>query len=203
MREKTLRSLDLVVPAGYKLGSLSHWSRFGHWWRGYYSDDLYIGFTAKTRVVAESGGVLDDLLNILQQGWDVVNHVTTGVNSDDAGAPLGILDVVPFGVQLWESGVDFLTGVPQLFAIEDISVHANGGRVRNAAANKKKNERVLKGFGPYMIRVDDIPCQCWQCTSRYSFYWPMIKHQRSGVRYSSLVDLHDRELLEWLGAFDI
>jgi len=201
MREKSLERLDLIVPAEYELGPLSAWCRFRYRWCGcYYWDDLFMEFTAKTRVVIESGGVLGDLDSILQQGWDVVNHAVTGVMPDDAGAPLEILD---FRVQLWESDVDFLTGVPQIFVNEEISVHANGGRVRTAAANKRKNERVLKGFGPCMIRVDDIPCQCWRCTSKCWLYWPMPKHQRSGVRYSSLVDLQDRELLEWLGSFDI
>lgn len=195
MREKSLRTLDLIVPAGYELGPLNIWCRRRYRWCGFFPwDDLFVEFTAKTRVVYERDGVLGDLDWILQQGWDAVNHVV--FFPDDAGVSWELQES-------WDSDADFLTGVPQLFVIEEISVHANGGRVCNAAANKKTNERVLKGFGPCMIRVDDVPCQCWQCTSRSPFNWPVPKHQRSGVRYSSLVDLRDRELLEWLGSFDI
>lgn len=195
MREKSLRTLDLIIPAGYESDPLNLlcWDRY-RWCGSLHWDDFFVEFTAKTRVVNEGDGVLGEMDWILQQGWDAVNHVLFSL--DDAGVS-------------WElqesrvSDVDFLTGVPQLFMIEEISIHANGGRVRNATPNKRRTERLLKGFGPCMICVDDCPCQCWRCTSRYSIYWPVPKHPRGGVRYSSLVDLQDRELLEWLGSFDI
>ena len=37
----------------------------------------------------------------------------------------------------WESDVDHLTGVMQLFEIEEVSVHANGGRVNMREPREK------------------------------------------------------------------
>lgn len=118
MREKSLRTLDLIIPAGYELGPLNDWTR--HWYRQggwFYSDVSLTEFTAKTRVVCEFDGFfsrLDDVACILQRGWDAVNY---SVLPDDTGAPRDTLDLE---VQAWESDVDFLTGVPQLFVIEEI-----------------------------------------------------------------------------------
>lgn len=98
--------------------------------------------------------------------------------------------------------MDCLTGVMHLFETCELSVHANSGRV-STAANKKIMARVLKNFGPCMIRVDDIPCDCWRCVSEYSLDWPSNKHSRFGTSYKSLIDLRDNDLLEWLRAFNI
>lgn len=97
--------------------------------------------------------------------------------------------------------MDHLTGIMQLFEIEEISIHANGGRVRNLV--KKETQRLLTAFGPCMIIVEDLPCDCWRCERgrRSPFYDE--PHLRGGTCYKSLVDIRERENMEWLGAFDV
>lgn len=207
MRERSLRSLDLVIPAGYQLRGPCTWGGSRRWWgRSSYWDELFMGFTAKTRVVVESEGSLYDPDCVLQQGWDVVALPSSGIIEGvpaSVPVPWEAMDIDHDHVRLWKSDVDYLTGVMQLFDIKELSIHANGGRVKHAAATQKRVQRTLKGFGPCMIRVDDIPCQCWRCRSPYSYSKPCVPHEPSGSRYSSIVDLQEEEVLEWLAAFDV
>lgn len=184
-QERSLRRLDLVVPAGYELGFLDLWVNRSLWAidHSVYVDKYFMECLAKTRIVVEAEGVLYDKQYALQQGWDVLalpgSELFEGLPLDQP--------------KLWESDVDYLTGVPQLLAIDDVSVYANGGKVNNAPAHTHRLTR----------HVDDIPCGCWQCTSPYCWNWPYYKHRRWGITYISLVDVHESEMLEWLASFFI
>ena len=187
-REKSLRSLSLVIPTGYEADSLYYWL-----------NDVVMEFTAKGLVVIESGGVLYNKDEILQQGWNVLALLNSRILRFSPDYENLVEDVHGEG-QLWESDVDCLTGVAQLFEMEDISIHANAGRVHNAR-NKERGRRLHK-FGPCMVRIDDIPCVCWMCQSSYRWNLP-ARHERTGTKYISLVDIREKELLEWMGDFDL
>ena len=200
IRERCLGMLDLLVPAGYDVESMSGWIKWGsrHW------DEIFMRFLAKTRVVVESGGVLLCAKSTLQQGWDITALPGSRVLETIARDVVVLMDDLDVTVraQSWESDVDHLTGVMQLFEIEEVSVHANGGRVNNARNKSKRMERILKGFGPCMICVEEIPCECLDCVFEYSWWWD--KRCRPRIpRYSSLVDRQEKDELEWLGAFNI
>ena len=198
MQERSLRRLDLIVPTGYELGFPDPWSNNRHNSRwaidnSFYVDEYFMECLAKTRVVVEAGGVLYEKQRALQQGWDVLALPGSEVFENPP----------PDQHKLWESDVDYLTGVPQLFAIDDVSVHVNGEKINNAPEQIHRIRRQLKAFGPCIIRVDDIPCECWRCTSRSLWNRPYYTHPRWGITYQSLVDVHESEMLEWLASFNI
>ena len=200
MRERSLGMLNLLVPAGYELRSMSGWIR----WESRHWDEIFMRWLAETRVVVESAGVLLCAKSILQQGWDITalpGSRVLEILAKDVVVPMNDLDVTD-RAQSWESDVDHLTGVMQLFELEEVSVHANGGRVNNAKTKKKGMERVLKGFGPCMICVESVPCDCLDCVFEYRWRWDSEYRPRMPC-YRSLVDRQEKEELEWLRAFNI
>lgn len=186
MREKSLRELNLLVPYGYRLRCAEGWENI-----------IPFDFLPRVRIVVELGGVLYGGSEVAIAGWDLL-----GLPGSD------VLNVMDNGLNyfakttdqecVWRSTVDHLTGVSQLFETEEISVHANNGRARIPGKGQKM-ARELKAFGPCVVVVDIFPCSCGYSSKPWWCRW----HRSLGVRYKSLVDIHDSEMMAWLTDFDL
>ena len=185
-REKSPHILNLIVPAGYTGGrKLLYW------------ENENMECTTRIQVIVEAGGMLYDKNEIVREGWDVV-ALRGSLICADRLAPMSGPE---HEVKSWGSDLDYLTGMMQLFNLEeDASVHANNGKTRKRL-EKIKVERHLTAFGPCMIQVVNIPCECWRCES---VPWKSrgINHGLVGTGYKSLVDIHAQEVQEWKEAFD-
>ena len=176
MCEKTLPALDFYMPARHRL--YEYLQGFNAFW---VDEDSFSNLLPKIRVIVESGGILYDWKSITLQGWDLVKLPGGRVFES-------ILDSEEVGdaMQIWESDLDYLTGVSQLFRVEDpLSVHSNDGKAKTLK-RPRKVERVLNAFGPCMIVVEDWRCGCSRCTSHHVFdgFCP----EYITTKYRSLID---------------
>lgn len=186
MREKSLGELNFLVPSGYQF-------QFPEWME----ETPQLGFSPRVSLVVEAGGIILASDEDLVAGWDIL--VLPGSDVGD------IMDnrsqfwtKTPGKEQLWKCNLDYLTGVSHLFENEEVSIHANGGRT-HIPGKGQKVERSLQAFGPCMIVVEDVDCDCWKCRPP----WYYRTHEPIGTRYRSLVDVRDDVLLDWTLGFDL
>lgn len=191
-RERTLQKLTLLVPDGYALFRFQHnnaWS----------DDPLYMGFLPKVRIVVEDGGALFDVQYVLDQGWDLVTMPGSGIKNPRTAEWRSGLTTTE-AKQVWESDTDLhLAGLSQLFEEQEISTNSQGRRA-NRGLKGKKLERLLSAFGPCMILAEDISCKCWWCKFDYTFDRSL--HKPIGVLYTSLVEVQERQIQEWMEQFE-
>lgn len=192
-RERALQTLTLLVPKTHCFLPLKHnkaWS----------DDALYMGFLPKVKVVVEAGGVLHDVQSILDQGWDLVAMPGSRIGEPEAVGTKSRITRIE-AEQVWESDIDLhLAGLSLLFEERETSTNSQGRRA-NRGLKGKKMERLLSGFGPCMILAEDIRCQCWWCKFDYGFDRSL--HKPIGVLYTSLVEVQERQIQEWMEGFEI
>ena len=182
IRERSLRKLRLIIPSSSVV--LSPYNSLCSW---DYGTNL-MHFPAKTQVIVEHGGFLSDPADVLQYGWDVVALPGSRVPGEPLAKP-EVVGGLSHGYQdhlrVWASDLDYLVGVMQLFDIEEVSVHANGGKAK-PRRSEWRVYRLLRAFGPCVIVIDDVPCDCWRCRSPYSCN--IRNHGPIDFRYRSLLD---------------
>lgn len=182
MQEKSLRELNFLVPCSYKVrASLEN------------EDMAPLGFLPKMRMVVEAGGLLYGRKRVAISGWDILGMPGSdlGDTRDDDSR---FWTRISSKEQIWKSNLDCLAGVRQLFESEEISIHANAGRA-HIPRKGQKVRRTLQAFGPCVIVVEDVDCDCRRCR-RNPRPWRHKSHGAIGTRYKSLVDVRDKELLD-------
>ncbi|KAG7006521.1 hypothetical protein G7Y79_00014g036960 [Physcia stellaris] len=191
-RERTLQKLTLLVPDDYALFPFKHN-------KAWCDDPLYMGFLPKVRIVVEDGGALFDMQFVLDQGWDVVAMPGSGIsNPRTLGMRSGLTTTK--AEQVWESDTDLhLAGLSQLFEEQETSTISKGKRASRELKGKKL-ERLLSGFGPCMILAEDISCQCWWC--KFDYVFDRSLHKPIGVLYTSLVEVQERQIQDWMEEFE-
>ena len=174
MQERSLQRLKLVVPRQWKIG---------YAYDSWISDEVSMHFLAKTQVILERGSLLMNRGEMLQLGWDVIaKQGSTTAEEWDHSVTKHEEEVI------YRSVLDYLTGVPQLFQIEEDSIHANGGRAK-PLRNKRRVCRQLHAFGPCMVVVERVPCRC-PCCQKCS-HRPNGHECPDNIRYTSLVDAQE------------
>lgn len=186
VQEKSLRELNLLVPWDYKFKAPD-----GN------ENVAPLGFLPKVKLVVEAGGLLYGRNRIAIAGWDLLG-LPGSLLGDTIDDGLQFWAKTTRKEQIWNSNLDYLTGVSQLFESEEISIHANGGRA-HIPRKCQKVKRTLQAFGPCVIVLEDVDCACWRCHAP----WYHESHAAIGTRYKSLVDVRDLEMLDWLQGFDL
>ena len=199
IRERSLRTLKLVIPSQcrsrpFDMDVIRHQICYPWIW-----DEIMMNFLAKTQVIVEDGALFPGPRHVLGYGWDVVALPGSRVTEGDLDLPPvaeGILDPQD-RVRVWKSDLDYLTGVMQLFEIEEFSTHANNGMAQ-PRPDPSRVRRVLKGFGPCVIIVDCVECGCGNCWHYWQIVHDGTKNRpafRCSRRYRSLVDWHEGNVL--------
>lgn len=182
MEEKTLHSLHLLAPAQFKIENLSDNDCS---WPGF----LPLNFMPEIKVVIEAGARVDDtsLEYIHGQGWESLCLPGSKVQTHLQGGILVSREVPAGEPEKRSPRFDYLSGLSLLFEEEEeLSIHANGGRVKQFV-KEVKVERALEAFGPCMIiRLEIKGCGSW---------WWLRSWER--YCYKSLVDVHEQILLDW------
>ena len=176
-REKSLRNLNFIVSKKRTFNLGSHDPEL---W------EVPIGFLPKISVIVEAEGSLYTKTETHQEGWDLIALQGSFIYDCVDGGDRAERQIMQDESTRWESDVDLLTGVRQLFDEDDISVNANSGRV-HVREKGKRLDRVLRGFGPSKIVVDKL---CWDGCQNCLFERQKSKFFKKNVchfRYRSLV----------------
>ena len=172
--ERTLRTLTFIVPDEY------------HSDNPYYPRDTDVELLAKVTFIVHAGGTIYHLEDRLSQSWDVV-VLPGGQVFDSFG---GEQELKYDHLHKWKSDLDYLTGINQLFEIDEISIHSNGGRAR-PQRDVRRVTQVLKAFGPCMIVAEEVPHVPTMVARAGRLQLKSTVQPSTYTRYTSLIDLRD------------
>ncbi|KAF6224643.1 hypothetical protein HO173_012986 [Letharia columbiana] len=165
MEEKSLHSLNRLVPAQFKLDKLSEDDCC---WPGF----VPLDFLPRIIIQIEAGARVDDMSlgYIHGHGWESVCLPDREFLTQMQGGYLVSREVAAGESESQISILEYLSGMSLLFEEQGFSMHANGGRVK-ISGKKIKMERALEGFGRCMITKHERSCTCrfWYSNSPERF----------------------------------